>query len=421
MSGEEKADDKDRMGWLLFSQSRPNASLYLHQASTLLHSMDEALRCSLCHDIFQIPVSVQPCNHSFCNDCIHRKLGIDIQGGNMPPEGTILRCPVCQTRLDDTIDLSKCIVHNRNFEETARHYKTLRPLLKQALLISQRPAAPTPVPLRSPAAIAFSAASSPDPRDDDDDNGNKKRKPGRKSGNPFIREQFVVEFSEDKQAWSFLCLHCNTVAMTSKKKIGNASFLTEHITQRCGGAPEEVKNQAIECTRAKEPPNYRLAQYSSEKKARTKHTEPADSDDSDDEGNGGENRRSGAGRKIANPWIREQFTVEWTESKETWSFICLHCHQVATRSRDKIWNASILTNHITDKCEASNDELKMEALSYTRGAKGKRRRIEEAPPPNAVHQLNTSAHGTSARVQGTKASSKSHDNDEDDGSYAPYM
>jgi hypothetical protein len=39
--------------------------------------------------------------------------------------------------LDDTIDFSKAIVLNRNHEETARHYKTLRPVLKKALIAIQ--------------------------------------------------------------------------------------------------------------------------------------------------------------------------------------------------------------------------------------------------------------------------------------------
>ena len=374
---EQKGDDKDGNSWLRFSQNRPNASLYFHQAVTLLHSMDESMRCSLCRDIMRIPVSIQPCNHSFCNDCIHDKLGINIQNSEVPMAGAVLRCPVCQTKLDDSIDLSLCIVHNRNFEETVRHYRTLQPLLKQALQVSQRPMSASSGATDASAISLLGCSAKPTNwdkvRGETNNTGNK----GicRKNGNSWIREQFLVKWSEQKGNWSFVCVYCNSVAITSKKKTGNASLLTEHITHRCTQASDEIKALAIENTRSKEAPNYHppAAQQQAAPEGRRRGRRDVGGswgNEADEE----EEQRPLRGS--SNIWIRDQFRVEWTEAQQTWNFLCNHCGEVATRSRDKVWNASILTGHILHRCSAATEEFKAEASSYTRSGR-KRRKLQE--------------------------------------------
>mmetsp|Transcript_27703 Transcript_27703/g.57997 ORF Transcript_27703/g.57997 Transcript_27703/m.57997 type:complete len:281 (-) Transcript_27703:208-1050(-) len=238
---EEKSDRAN--GWLRFSHNRPNASAHLHQAAALLHSLEESLRCFICRDIFTIPVSIQPCHHSFCNDCIRSKLQDDTHA--------VMRCPICQTKLDDTIDLSQCLVLNRSHEETARHYKTLRPVLRAAMVSSLKPA-PTSLaaaagsPRKARGAYGKSKKRSSTVMNED--GTPKEVKSWKKKGNPWIREQFREEWVEEKQTWSFVCLHCGLVGFRSKEKKLNATKLTEHITLKCSMATPEIKQEAISHT-----------------------------------------------------------------------------------------------------------------------------------------------------------------------------
>lgn len=247
----EVADDKDKTGWLRFSQNRPNASPHVHQAAALLHSLEDSLRCFLCSDIFTIPVSIQPCNHAFCNDCIRKKLQEEKESDS------VMRCPICMTPLDCTMDVSKCIVLNRNHEETARHYKTLRPVLKQAMMASQKVGingSPTVGAAGIAAALAISKKRGPykvKSRSSsvmNEDGSIKEPKPWKKKGNTWIREQFREEWTVDKETWSFVCIHCGEVGFRSKEKKWNATKLTEHITLKCTAVTPEMKQEAISHT-----------------------------------------------------------------------------------------------------------------------------------------------------------------------------
>ena len=247
-------DNEKDPGWLRFAQFKPNNSVYFHQAATLLFSMDESMRCSLCGQVFRVPVSLQPCNHSFCNECIRKKLGISEDG--TVPEGVTLRCPTCHTPLEPASDLSKCIVHNRNFEETTRHYRALCPVLKKALEMPHRPHAildQDDDKKSAPRSRSRAPRKSGNVEGEGEGDGDARKSTGGTRGrqitNPWIREQFVVEWTEDKETWSFICIHCQQVAARSRDKIWNASILTGHILGKCPAASEELKAKALSYTR----------------------------------------------------------------------------------------------------------------------------------------------------------------------------
>lgn len=234
------------------------APAQFHQAAALLHSLEESLKCTICNDIFTVPVSILPCNHSFCNNCIRQKINED---ASETPS-----CPLCATPLDASGDLSKCIILNRNHEETARHYRSLRPILKSALVISTttdmgpsssikgnptsgvkrkfKPRGPhAKLPALLPDQIAANAALNAAGTADGDSD---KKIPKRT--NLWIRNQFREEFIEEKQTWAFICIHCGETAFRSRVRKMNATKLTEHITQRCTAASQQLRDEAVSHT-----------------------------------------------------------------------------------------------------------------------------------------------------------------------------
>jgi 5-methylcytosine-specific restriction endonuclease McrA len=45
-------------------------------------------------------------------------------------------------------------------------------------------------------------------------------------------------------------------------------------------------------------------------------------------------KRKAPPKKPRNVWIRDQFTKEWDEAMKVFCFSCVHCRQVATRSKE---------------------------------------------------------------------------------------
>ncbi|KAI8139594.1 hypothetical protein BJV82DRAFT_626681, partial [Fennellomyces sp. T-0311] len=54
-----------------------------------LQQIDRVLRCDICKDLYDTPVQLQTCIHSFCALCIRRRLGQERV------------CPSCKTPADE--------------------------------------------------------------------------------------------------------------------------------------------------------------------------------------------------------------------------------------------------------------------------------------------------------------------------------
>lgn len=98
-------------------------------AKNTLHSslctFEQTFRCPICGELLHVPVSIHPCQHSFCSECIraHVKSGL----ASLKREA---KCPVC--RQDIPRDL-KTLQPNRTVDTMVRQYKGLRDQLKEAL------------------------------------------------------------------------------------------------------------------------------------------------------------------------------------------------------------------------------------------------------------------------------------------------
>jgi E3 ubiquitin-protein ligase RAD18 len=90
-----------------------------------LSDFEQTLRCPICCELLHVPVSIQPCQHSFCSECIqsHVKAGL----ASLKREA---KCPVCRQLVPRDM---KCLVPNRTVETLVRQYKGLRNGLKEAL------------------------------------------------------------------------------------------------------------------------------------------------------------------------------------------------------------------------------------------------------------------------------------------------
>jgi hypothetical protein len=101
-------------------------------AKNALHSgladFEQTLRCPICCELLHVPVSIQPCQHSFCSECIqsHVKAGL----ASLKREA---KCPVCRQVVPRDM---KCLVPNRTVETLVRQFKGLRNALKEALVTS---------------------------------------------------------------------------------------------------------------------------------------------------------------------------------------------------------------------------------------------------------------------------------------------
>eukprot|EP00956_Cyclotella_meneghiniana_P004797 scaffold5916_cov44-Cyclotella_meneghiniana.AAC.14 len=102
-------------------------------SSNSLHSslsrLDLSYRCSICGDLYQTPVAVLPCLHTFCSECIRRhcKFGL----GGMRRE---CKCPECNQLIGNTRqNYENQILPNHHFANQIDNYKSLREELRSAL------------------------------------------------------------------------------------------------------------------------------------------------------------------------------------------------------------------------------------------------------------------------------------------------
>lgn len=130
----EEPDNED-----LFVTAPFSSSNALHAG---LHDMESTLRCPICHDFFNVPVSIIKCHHSFCSLCIQKHVKEQKMGMNR-----CASCPVCRTSLPAG-DETKFLIPNHTVEELVHKYSALRDNLASQLLSngeedSKKPASTT--------------------------------------------------------------------------------------------------------------------------------------------------------------------------------------------------------------------------------------------------------------------------------------
>lgn len=68
--------------------------------SSLHHSLQQyevsSLHCPSCHCLYDNAVTLRPCHHSFCNQCIRRHLNNTIRNGVKKKRD----CPVCHAKIE---------------------------------------------------------------------------------------------------------------------------------------------------------------------------------------------------------------------------------------------------------------------------------------------------------------------------------
>jgi E3 ubiquitin-protein ligase RAD18 len=98
-------------------------------AGPFLAALDAELRCQICQELYRAPVSLQPCQHTFCSECIRRALADQYNSMNRKT-----RCVSCNEPVDHRND--KCLVPNRALEKAVLAFTKLRGPLLQVLLLT---------------------------------------------------------------------------------------------------------------------------------------------------------------------------------------------------------------------------------------------------------------------------------------------
>jgi Zinc finger, C3HC4 type (RING finger) len=98
-------------------------------AGPFLTALDAELRCQICQELYRAPVSLQPCQHTFCSECIRKALADQYNSMNRKT-----RCVSCNEPVDHRND--KCLVPNRALEKAVLAFTKLRGPLLQVLLLT---------------------------------------------------------------------------------------------------------------------------------------------------------------------------------------------------------------------------------------------------------------------------------------------
>ena len=100
------------------------------QTLTALAKLEGSLTCFICKRLYQSPVSVSPCQHNFCSDCLSSAWAQAIS------TNSYMLCPICDTPLDGNLE---SFPRNRGLEETVEIYRTLQPLLQNLMAETLKP------------------------------------------------------------------------------------------------------------------------------------------------------------------------------------------------------------------------------------------------------------------------------------------
>lgn len=101
-----------------------------------LHDLDLSYRCTICYQLYNVPVSLYPCLHSFCSLCIRTNLKSQYTGMKRKAE-----CPLCNINLLNNSGGSggggyeKSILQNKALENMVDLYKDrVRGTLRESLV-----------------------------------------------------------------------------------------------------------------------------------------------------------------------------------------------------------------------------------------------------------------------------------------------
>jgi len=94
-----------------------------------LKDLEHSLRCLICREFMTAPVSIVPCQHAFCSECIRKHF---TQGMRSLKRQAF--CPVCLDQVKDTPPhFNKSLQSNRSMELVILKFQALRANLKGAL------------------------------------------------------------------------------------------------------------------------------------------------------------------------------------------------------------------------------------------------------------------------------------------------
>lgn len=120
---ETSIEDMDEFVWTAPPLSASNS---LH---VKMRAFEHEVRCQICHEFFQNPVSVMPCLHSFCSECIRSCFKESLKGLKRSAW-----CPKCREPVNTGgSDFNKCLVPNRTVAEMVGRYQVLRGDLRKSL------------------------------------------------------------------------------------------------------------------------------------------------------------------------------------------------------------------------------------------------------------------------------------------------
>jgi len=96
-----------------------------------LRDLDQSLRCEICYELYNIPVSLVPCLHTFCSHCIRTHLRDTMIGMKRKAD-----CPKCnqQVTIPGSSDYEKAILPNKDMETAVDIFKRLRGSLRANLV-----------------------------------------------------------------------------------------------------------------------------------------------------------------------------------------------------------------------------------------------------------------------------------------------
>ena len=94
-----------------------------------LRDLEHELRCGICHEFYRVPVSVQPCQHTFCSTCIHSRLTAGLRSTQSKA-----KCPTCRTVLNHAgRAFEKCLAPNHTVAAIVKTFRAVREELKTAV------------------------------------------------------------------------------------------------------------------------------------------------------------------------------------------------------------------------------------------------------------------------------------------------
>ncbi|KAL7571392.1 hypothetical protein ACA910_007698 [Epithemia clementina (nom. ined.)] len=100
-----------------------------------LATLESSLTCFYCKKLFQSPVSIAPCHHCFCSDCLSSAWAETLS------TSSYMMCPLCDnTTLEGGLE---SFPRNRCLEETVDLYRTIKPLLQELFKTSLLKSSPS--------------------------------------------------------------------------------------------------------------------------------------------------------------------------------------------------------------------------------------------------------------------------------------